>query len=51
MGNKKTHKEMFSDIFKKTFDQRYDESTRGEKIAYWCCVSFVISMILFLRYF
>lgn len=47
MSARKPYAELVKDTFSKTLGERYNESTKSEKIGYWIFISIVISLILF----
>ncbi len=46
---KKTGKQLLKESFTKSFDERYAEASRNERIGYWICVIIVFG-IMFLMW-
>ena len=45
MSERKSYEQLFKDTFTKTLGQRYDESSRTDKVAYWVFIGLVFSLI------
>ncbi|MDQ1925092.1 hypothetical protein [Massilia pseudoviolaceinigra] len=47
MTKRKSQQELLKDAFTKTVDQRYAESSKGEKITYWISLGIACGIILY----
>lgn len=46
MRDSKSYEQHFRETFTKTLGQRYDESSRADKFAYWIFISIVCFLII-----